>query len=84
MSASPDRYLSVSTYAGVREWRVIGANGQPECSDGDLDRTLLNWRRQPWPMGTPIPVWDGDEGRWGVLATALRGMVLHDDDSDDE
>lgn len=80
MSASPDRYLSVSTHNGVRQWRVIGAGGLPECRDGDVDQALFTWKRWPSPIGKPIPVWDGDEGRFGVLATAHPGMVLHDDD----
>lgn len=78
--SSPDRFLSVYLCNGERRWSVIGEGGMPECAPTDVDSALTVWRRIFWPAGRDIPVWDGDEGRWGHLSRTVRGMVAHDPD----
>lgn len=66
---NPDRYLStnIDPNNGRRYWRVIGANGMPECADTEDEANAAEVYRQndrsPLPrIAGAEPVWNGDGG----------------------
>lgn len=83
----PDRYLSTNLDPnGVRQWRVIGFGGMPECRDTDLDDALVTFlARSPKTPQADVPVWNGDadssKSVWTTLATFLPAPAAKEGDN---